>query len=626
MQFQNQCHSTGKKFNARRVLQCCTLFLLGAWLAACEHGVEIVGQGRVESASGTRNCTVEQSPCRFLVESAYQETYTPVPAEGWFFKEWRNCGDSNRASCSFDIPARIVADNEGRSLPSVVAVFEQINGVTLSDTVAFPGQFISVHSADILPGRTVEVTFATLDGAVESLAYAPAVERGVVTLPVPPFIDAQGNFSGTTVAVTVSGETAAQSLEIEAPSGLGVPTNGMFWLKTQLDALESLQSAITNTQAIGDQNGADVSAELALLQSKVDDINQAITRFEESGFASYSLGDGELVEYSGEALQQLDNLMLHTLIGLNAYVDVETEPESSNVVLLENGSFIARNRVKPGAYQRILDNIREGAAAVENAGSDIQPGTFEFVTNMERNIRESLRTGKEKSGEFIAAMSAIVTARALAAEAAGDAALAKVAEAFSIHVGNLKIAFAGISASVSEINSDSIVNLGQTTYDGTRELMNQLANMASQMAKTQLPQLLALADNINNLASDLKTAVGGLKGKFCATFPDTRFCKIVGSISGRYSTTYGTMTLNQSGVTVTGVYDGEDGRIQGSRKGNTVTGFWLEPSAGVRCETARGGTRYWGDISFDFTETGFSGSWNYCGNTGGGSWRGTELR
>ncbi|MEM6606699.1 MAG: hypothetical protein AAF671_13120, partial [Pseudomonadota bacterium] len=91
---------------ARTLLLLLVLPLAGG----CRHGIEISGQGRVTSTSGARDCPANQSPCRFTVEGAYQETFTAIPASGWLHDAWERCQSPSRNQCSFNIAADVVAD------------------------------------------------------------------------------------------------------------------------------------------------------------------------------------------------------------------------------------------------------------------------------------------------------------------------------------------------------------------------------------------------------------------------------------------------------------------------------------------------------------------------------------
>ncbi|MDX2476185.1 MAG: hypothetical protein QNL05_02345, partial [Gammaproteobacteria bacterium] len=99
-------------------------------ICACSHPIEISGKGDVKSASGNRDCYLEnfeqgKSNCKInMVTGAYQETYYAVARQGWQFDKWLNyCTDAITNQCSFNIPAELVQKNQGVTVPPLVAVF-----------------------------------------------------------------------------------------------------------------------------------------------------------------------------------------------------------------------------------------------------------------------------------------------------------------------------------------------------------------------------------------------------------------------------------------------------------------------------------------------------------------------
>jgi hypothetical protein len=101
-------------------------------IQACSHPIEIVGEGDVTSASGKRNCSLEQFTAadpvcsKNYVVKAYQETYYAVPRPGWQFDHWGNyCEEATPPNydCSFDIPATQVKKFWGKTVPPITAVF-----------------------------------------------------------------------------------------------------------------------------------------------------------------------------------------------------------------------------------------------------------------------------------------------------------------------------------------------------------------------------------------------------------------------------------------------------------------------------------------------------------------------
>lgn len=116
-----------------------TLLLIGG-LYGCTHPIEIVGQGDVISASGQRNCRLEEAPCAFLIVGAYDETYTAVAHPGHRFSHWEGCGDGASTSCSVSVSAEIVREHWGETAPAFRAVFvagSDDAAITASDAALF---------------------------------------------------------------------------------------------------------------------------------------------------------------------------------------------------------------------------------------------------------------------------------------------------------------------------------------------------------------------------------------------------------------------------------------------------------------------------------------------------------
>ena len=106
------------------------LIALAAVVTACSHPLEIEGAGDILSASGDRDCLLEdfqaaQDNCtENLVALAYLETYFAQPRPGWQFDRWVNyCEDAPANECSFDIPAGAVQQFWGETVPPLRAVF-----------------------------------------------------------------------------------------------------------------------------------------------------------------------------------------------------------------------------------------------------------------------------------------------------------------------------------------------------------------------------------------------------------------------------------------------------------------------------------------------------------------------
>lgn len=112
-----------------------TLLLLGllTLVTGCSHPIDIVGDGDVLSATGTRNCLLEEESAgldncsKNYVVNDYQETYYAVPRSGWKFHRWANyCLDSTNNECAFNIGADTVHQYWGETAPPLTAIFRPI--------------------------------------------------------------------------------------------------------------------------------------------------------------------------------------------------------------------------------------------------------------------------------------------------------------------------------------------------------------------------------------------------------------------------------------------------------------------------------------------------------------------
>jgi hypothetical protein len=103
------------------------LFLL---LQGCSHPLDIVGEGDILSASGNRDCLLEDRAAdmdncsKNIVVNDYQETYYAVPRSGWQFHRWANyCVDAAGNECSFNVSAPTVQKFWGSTAPPLWAIF-----------------------------------------------------------------------------------------------------------------------------------------------------------------------------------------------------------------------------------------------------------------------------------------------------------------------------------------------------------------------------------------------------------------------------------------------------------------------------------------------------------------------
>lgn len=95
-------------------------------------------------------------------------------------------------------------------------------------------------------------------------------------------------------------------------------------------------------------------------------------------------------------------------------------------------------------------------------------------------------------------------------------------------------------------------------------------------------------------------------------------------IGGTYKTTEGDMTLKQNADRISGKYTKDNGEITGALYDATLDGFWIEDHSDRRCSAPKNGRYYWGRISFEFNDNGFSGSWGYCNDSPSRQWTGNR--
>lgn len=123
-----------------------TLTLL-AFVSACSHPLEIVGEGDILSESGGRTCMLYEfqaglDTCsKNYVVRGYQETYYAVPHQDWKFEHWVNyCAEAIDNECSFSADAAIVWKFWGATVPPLRAVFTIDHGTPITDTVWVDGR------------------------------------------------------------------------------------------------------------------------------------------------------------------------------------------------------------------------------------------------------------------------------------------------------------------------------------------------------------------------------------------------------------------------------------------------------------------------------------------------------
>jgi hypothetical protein len=134
----------------------CALLLLLA-ISACRHPIEIVGEGDVMSATGNRDCLLEDFQARLAncvnndVVEAYQETYYAVPRAGWQFGGWGHyCAtNSSDEGCSFNISAAQAEEYIDETMPSLVAYFRR--SVTTAHSAVLMGHSFFEPIASNMP-------------------------------------------------------------------------------------------------------------------------------------------------------------------------------------------------------------------------------------------------------------------------------------------------------------------------------------------------------------------------------------------------------------------------------------------------------------------------------------------
>ncbi|HEY6130449.1 MAG TPA: sulfatase-like hydrolase/transferase, partial [Halioglobus sp.] len=121
----------------------------------CSHPINITGEGDVISASGSRNCSLQDfqagsTKCsQNAVIGAYAETYTALPHPGWQFRRWASyCNAALDNKCSFNTPAATVQSYWGQTMPPLQAVFRSTTNTGFS--ALFMGQeFLQPFAAGI---------------------------------------------------------------------------------------------------------------------------------------------------------------------------------------------------------------------------------------------------------------------------------------------------------------------------------------------------------------------------------------------------------------------------------------------------------------------------------------------
>lgn len=130
-------------------------------VSGCRHPLQIWGEGDILSASGLRDCYLEdfqsgQANCtENEVQGEYFETYTAVARPGYQFRRWGRpyCATALTNECTFSLGADAVASFEGLTASPLQAVFRPLVNTgftTLFIGDEFPAPFVDAIEAHAL--------------------------------------------------------------------------------------------------------------------------------------------------------------------------------------------------------------------------------------------------------------------------------------------------------------------------------------------------------------------------------------------------------------------------------------------------------------------------------------------
>jgi hypothetical protein len=391
-------------------------------IAACKHPLAVQGEGDiVEVRNGIRGCTFEESQSsdprcteNAVVNQDYAVSYEPVPRDGWAFVRWEGTACAQQSLlpfCEYDVPgAWVNAFNdaiEDLGFPATVAVFEPVGPVTLSTNIALPMQAITVFSAELLVDSVAEVEFQPVDGEGPTVAFAPVLEEGGVTVAVPPFFDGEGNIAAGAVQVSVNGVAATATLFIQPMLEITANTEGLVWLANAYDTLDLTREAHANLQTLEAELGEDLSEVSGLLTAEITSLETAISRYEATGVIQVDNGDGTVSELSGDDLDVMDSLILHRLLSLAQFsgtlddlVPAGTNPGSKFKGTVSgqyagNSNVIPRIRSAWAEAMEALEGVEErngnrfdGAAEIRRTIASWEDSLEEISENTERGLSE----------------------------------------------------------------------------------------------------------------------------------------------------------------------------------------------------------------------------------------------
>jgi hypothetical protein len=269
------------------------LFTIGGALLiiqACSHPIDIVGEGDVTSASGTRNCLLEDYAAgldncsKNYVVGTYQETYYATPRLGWLFDRWGNyCTNVTTNECSFNAAANVVQQFWGQTMPALQAVFKpyKVTGPVLPDSLISLGMgpqnpgyqkkefFLSGNAQSYTPTLPLPSDGKLIVTANPEIAGGNYTTRLVVQRPIDP-----EDFNGTVIV---------EWLNVSA--GSDSPPD---WIQAHNEFVRSGYAWVgVSAQAVGVnamKNGASTAARYASLLHPGDSYSYSI--FSDAGLAA----------------------------------------------------------------------------------------------------------------------------------------------------------------------------------------------------------------------------------------------------------------------------------------------------------------------------------------------------
>jgi hypothetical protein len=133
----------------RKIVSVLALLGFSVLVAGCSHPIKIFGEGDVTSASGNRDCLYEDYQAGLTnctinrVSSEYIETYYGVPRPGWRFHRWGSyCVNATNNECAFNIPANVVQNFWGVTVPPLVAIYRPLVNTGLESVFMGHSRFI----------------------------------------------------------------------------------------------------------------------------------------------------------------------------------------------------------------------------------------------------------------------------------------------------------------------------------------------------------------------------------------------------------------------------------------------------------------------------------------------------